>query len=77
MNLPDLSVAALAPFLPVIVLTLAAMVWALVDMSRRRPQHLPRWAWAAVVVLFVPGGIVAYLVAGRGRRAAVVEGDAT
>jgi len=76
MNLPDLSIAGLAPFLPVIALTLAAILWALVDMSRRRPEHLPRWVWIAVVVLFIPGGIVAYLVFGRGRRSAIVEGDA-
>lgn len=51
--------------LPLIVLSLGLTIWALIDLSRTPfPRHLPRWAWAVIVVAVTFGSIV-YLVVGR------------
>jgi hypothetical protein len=38
-----------------------------VSTHRREPQHLPRWAWLLLVLLFPLLGSVAWLLAGRAR----------
>lgn len=37
---------------------------------RREPQHLPRWGWLLVVLLFPLVGSLAWLLAGRARASA-------
>lgn len=60
----DQSTLVLA-VLPLLLLSLGLTVWALVDLSRNPfPRHLPRWAWAVIVVAVTFGSIV-YLVIGR------------
>jgi uncharacterized membrane protein YhaH (DUF805 family) len=57
----------LLPFLiPVILLQIALMVVALVDLVRRERTRGPKWAWALVIVFISLIGSVAYLLFGRG-----------
>jgi ABC-2 type transport system ATP-binding protein len=64
MDLPDTT--TLVVLVLVGVLALAAMAACLVDLSRRDVRHLPKWAWALVIVLGnFPIGAVVYLVVGR------------
>ena len=44
----------------------AAIAVALVDLGRREVRHLPKWAWALVIVLVqFPIGVLVYLILGR------------
>jgi uncharacterized membrane protein YhaH (DUF805 family) len=57
----------LLPFLiPVILLQIALMVVALVDLVRRERTRGPKWAWALVIVFISLIGSVAYLLFGQG-----------
>jgi len=57
----------LLPFLvPIILLQIALMVVALVDLVRRERTRGPKWAWALVIVFFNLIGPVVYLLFGRG-----------
>ncbi|MGI6206606.1 MAG: PLD nuclease N-terminal domain-containing protein [Anaerolineae bacterium] len=52
--------------IPILLLELALMVVALVDLLRReRTRNLPKWAWILIVVLFQIIGPIAYFLAGR------------
>ena len=52
---------------PLIALQLALMIWALVDLIRRRKvKWLPKFAWALIVILVNLFGPIAYLLFGRG-----------
>ena len=54
------------PFLiPVLVLQLALMVFALVDLIRREKTRGPKWLWAIVIVLGEILGPIIYLLFGR------------
>jgi hypothetical protein len=56
----------LLPFLiPVILLQLALMAVALVDLVRRKRTRGPKWAWALVIVFLNLIGPVVYLLFGR------------
>jgi hypothetical protein len=60
-----ISLAALAP------LAVAAVAWVaycLVDLSRSDAAHLPKWAWAVIIVGSVPLGGIVYLLMGRDPR---------
>ncbi len=51
---------------PVLLVTLGFVVYCLVDLARsEQVRGLPRWAWAVVIVLLMPLGGLAYLLAGR------------
>jgi hypothetical protein len=59
----DIPFAALAPLL---LLVVAFVAYCLVDLARSgSPQHLPKWAWALIILLSVPLGGVIYLIARR------------
>jgi ABC-2 type transport system ATP-binding protein len=48
------------------LLALGLLVACLVDLSRREVRHLPKWGWAAIIVLgSVPVGPLLYLLVGR------------
>lgn len=65
-----------AVWIPVIVLVTIMVVACLIDIVRRpRVEHLPKAAWALIVVLVVPFGAVAYLTLGRGRGTTLSDGD--
>ena len=54
------------PFLiPVILLQLGLMVFALVDLARREKTRGPKWLWAIVIVLGEVLGPIVYLLVGR------------
>jgi hypothetical protein len=56
----------LLPFLiPVILLQIALIVVALMDLVRRERTRGPKWAWALVIVFFNLIGPVVYLLFGR------------
>jgi ABC-type tungstate transport system substrate-binding protein len=50
----------------VIALAVVIVVAALVDLSRREVRHLPKWAWALVIMFVtVPIGVIIYATVGR------------
>jgi hypothetical protein len=54
------------PFLiPIIVIELALMLAALVDLVRRAKTRGPKWMWALIIVLVNFIGPIIYFVAGR------------
>jgi hypothetical protein len=54
------------PFLiPVIVIELALMIAALVDLIKRAETRGPKWVWLLVIVLFNFVGPIIYFVLGR------------
>ena len=60
------TLSELFPFLiPIILLQVALMVVALVDLVRRERTRGPKWAWALVIVFFNLIGPVVYLLLGR------------
>lgn len=54
-----------AALVPVVVMALAFVAYCLVDLTRSRVRHLPRWVWALICVLSVPLGGIVYLLIGR------------
>lgn len=73
MNL--LPADALLPLLPVFVLLIILIGWALIDIARGPMQHLSKIVWAIVVLLFIPAGAILYLVLGRGRGPRLRDAD--
>lgn len=67
MNLVNFDAAMLLPLLPVLILAALLIGWSLIDIARKPVQHLPKWAWALLVLLAIPLGAVIYLVIGRTR----------
>ena len=66
----------LAIWIPVIVLVAIVVMACLIDIARRsHVKHLPKAAWALIVVLVVPLGAVAYLTLGRGTGTTLSDGD--
>lgn len=57
----------LLPLLPVLILAALLIGWSLIDIARKPVQHLPKWAWALLVLLAIPLGAVIYLIIGRTR----------
>jgi len=54
------------PFLiPVVLIELGLMIFALTDLIRRERTKGPKWMWAILIVLVQIIGPVVYLVAGR------------
>lgn len=60
--------ALLLALIPVVLLSLVWVGWLWYDISQREVQHLPKWAWALIVVLSVPVGGIVYLLLGRSPR---------
>ncbi len=51
--------------IPVVVIELALMIAALVDLIRREQTRGPKWVWVLVIVLINFIGPIVYFVAGR------------
>ena len=51
--------------IPVILIELALLISALVDLIRREKTRGPKWAWVLVIVLLNFIGPIIYFVAGR------------
>jgi hypothetical protein len=63
-----MSSNALVPLVPIAVVAIGFEVFCLVDVARTEAvRYLPRWAWAAVCLISIPVGGIAYLVFGRER----------
>jgi hypothetical protein len=61
------TLSEVLPFLiPLVLLQIALMVVALVDLVRRERTRGPKWVWALVIVFVNLFGPVAYLLFGRG-----------
>lgn len=63
----NFDAAMLIPLLPVLILAALLIGWSLIDIARKPVQHLPKWAWALIVLLAIPIGAVIYLIIGRTR----------
>jgi hypothetical protein len=50
---------------PVIVIQVGLMIFALLDLSRRRETRGPKWAWALVIIFVNIIGPIVYFVIGR------------
>jgi len=60
------NIRSLIPFLiPVVLLQLGLMVFALVDLVHRERTKGPKWVWALVVIFVNLIGPIVYLVVGR------------
>lgn len=55
-------------FAPLIVAELALKVYCLASVARTQPRLLPKWAWAAIIVIVSGFGSIAYLLFGRARE---------
>lgn len=53
------------PVLLVLALVVAIDAGCLIDLIRARVRHLPKWAWAVIILIQFPLGVTAYLVFGR------------
>lgn len=51
--------------IPVMLLELGLMVFALIDLSRRTATRGPKWVWILVIVLVNLFGPIAYFLFGR------------
>jgi len=66
-----------AVVIPVLAVAVAFAAWCLVDLARAgQVRYLPKWAWAVVICLSVPGGGLVYLIVGRAKPAAGVPPEA-
>lgn len=60
------NIRSLIPFLiPIILLQLGLMAFALTDLIRREKTKGPKWAWALVIIFVNLIGSIVYLVVGR------------
>ena len=58
--------AWIALVLPIVLLQLGLIIFALMDLfTRRSVRYLPRWAWALLIIFVGFFGPVLYLVIGR------------
>jgi len=60
------NISSLIPFLiPIVLLQLGLMAFALVDLIRRERTKGPKWVWALVIVFVNLIGPIVYLIMGR------------
>lgn len=51
--------------LPVVLIQLALMIFALVDLSKNSNPNGPKWMWALIIILINLVGPIVYFVIGR------------
>ncbi len=67
----DINLAKLLPLLiPVAIIEFGLLVWALLDVIRRKNVKGPKIVWIIVVVVFEIIGPIAYFLFGRGEESA-------
>lgn len=54
--------------IPLFAILLGFVGYCLVDLGRSEVKHLPKWAWAVIVLVSVPAGGIIYLAVGRQQR---------
>ncbi len=52
-------------FIPILLLQLGLMTFALVDLNRRERTKGPKWVWALVIIFGQLIGPLVYLIVGR------------
>ena len=63
---PMENISSLIPYLiPIVLLQLGLMVFALVDLAHRERTKGPKWVWALVIIFVNLIGPIVYLVVGR------------
>jgi ABC-2 type transport system ATP-binding protein len=63
--------------IPVMAVAVAFAAWCLVDLARAaQVRYLPKWVWAVVICVSVPGGGLVYLILGKARPAASMSWEA-
>src|SRR5215467_1410036 len=63
--------------IPVIAVAIAFAAWCLVDLARAgQVRYLPKWVWAVVICVWVPGGGLVYLIVGKARPTASMRSKA-
>lgn len=65
MNDLELLRSLLPLLIPLVIIQLGLMLFALVDLIRRPKTRGPKWAWALAIVLINLIGPILYLVVGR------------
>ncbi len=60
--------------IPIVLLELGLLIFALVDLIRRPRTNGPKWVWALVIVLVNLFGPIIYLLVGRQETAEEDEG---
>jgi hypothetical protein len=60
-----MATAALAP---IVIILVALQLYCLYDLSRSGVRYLPKWAWAAVLLVGGLAADVAYFALGREQR---------
>jgi hypothetical protein len=67
MNMQNLeTLRELLPFLiPVVILDLGLIVFALIDWARRKRTKGPKWVWLLVILFVSTFGPIIYLIFGR------------
>lgn len=51
--------------IPIVLIQLGLMIFALIDLIRRERTKGPKWMWAVIIVVVNIIGPVVYLIAGR------------
>jgi hypothetical protein len=51
--------------IPILLLQLGLMIYALVDLAKRERTKGPKWLWALIIIFLELFGPVIYLLAGR------------
>jgi hypothetical protein len=60
------TIRELLPFLiPILLLQLGLIAFALIDLARRPETNGPRWAWVFIIILVNFIGPIAYFLVGR------------
>ena len=60
------QITAVPPYLiPIIILQLGLMIFALVDLVRRERTRGPKWVWALIIIFVNLIGPIVYFVVGR------------
>lgn len=60
------QITAVLPYLiPILILQLGLMIFALVDLARRERTKGPKWVWALIIIFVNLIGPILYFVAGR------------
>lgn len=54
---------------PLIIFQLLLMIWAFIDLAKRKTvKSMPKWAWALIILFVSTFGPIVYLVFGRGEE---------
>jgi hypothetical protein len=55
----------IAALMPIIALCVAFAGYALWDLHRSTVKSLPKWLWAVIILISMPGGAIVYFLVGR------------